>query len=142
MSDLAEDICDAIVTYLKAQTFEYQGVIRRTDNPLGDLQHETLELSVLVHATEEEAEKIGRGGQCLERFAMSVLVVRKLDVTFTKSNLAGYARAVKTALRGQTMAGCTWSGDTTNVKSDFRQLDELGQFCSVFQVVYSKIFGP
>lgn len=141
MSDPAEDICDAIVSYLGEQTFDYQATIRRTDNPLGDLEHETLGLTLLVHPTDEEAEKIGRGGQCLERFTISILVIRKLQDAFTKSKLSSFARDVKTSLRGVSQAGHTWSGDITTVKHDFRQVDDLNQFVSVFQVVYSKIYG-
>lgn len=142
MSDPGEQIADAVVSYLRAvTTFSLQAEIRKAESPLEELQYEHQQLAVLVYPSSEEAEKAGRGGQCLEGFTVSLLVVRKLTSELTKQRLSEFTREVKTALRGQSQAGYTWSREATTTRADPVQLKELSQFCGVVEITYLKING-
>lgn len=139
MTDPGEDIADALVAYVGALgTFSLAADdIRKTDNPLEDLKYEQDGLRVLFHASAEEAERIGRGGQVLERFIVSMLVVRKISDDVTKTMLATFTRELKAAIRGVRMATYPQTGEATPTKCDGQQMLQ-GQFCSVSEFTYSK----
>lgn len=145
MSEPAEAICDALVAYVKTlnatstPAVSLQATIKKTENPKGELKYEHQQLAVLFFPLSEEAEKMGRGGQCLERFTIAMIVVRKLSEEFTRAKLARYTREIKAAVRSAgKMADATFSADATPVLADADQINELNQYSSVSEFAYTK----
>ena len=139
MTDPAEDICEAAVEYalsLTAPTVSLTAKIRQTDNPLGEIEFENTDLTVLFHVASEEATKQGKAAW-LEDFTISMLVVRKLAPEFPMARLMRYVRELKAAFRGHKLAGYTFSRDETPVKFDAIQRKELGQFVSISKFTYT-----
>lgn len=139
MSDPAEDICEALTTYvggLASPVLSLKAAVRKTDDPMGELKVEHQQLEVLFHVASEEAEKIDRGGTCFESFTISMLVIRKQDDEFTRPVMAQFTREIKRAVRGVIQAGYHWSRDETPVKFDAQQYHELTQYCSKSEFTY------
>ena len=61
----------------------------------------------------------------------------KLTSEITKAVLARYVRELKQAIRGEKMAGYTFSSDETPIKMDAEQRNATGQFVSVSHFVYT-----
>jgi len=143
VNDPAEEITDALVEYvngLESPDVSLTAQVRKTDNPLGELEFENTDLTVLFYAAEESATKAGRN-TFQEDFTIAMLVVRKMDVEFTRPVLARFVRELKRAVRGVKMAGYTLSMDDTPVKMDPTHRKELNQFVSVSHFVYTG-FAP
>mgnify|MGYP007071638828 CR=1 FL=1 len=142
MTDPSEDICDALVTFARALTAPDVSLtaaeVRKSDNPLKELDGDQPLLKVFFHASSEDAERIGRGAEVLEHFVITMLVVRKLNAEFTKQVLAIYTRELKAAIRGQRMAGYPQTAEATPVKVDSQQIFDRQQFCSITEFTYSK----
>ena len=142
MNDPADEITDALVEFVKelSQTSDPSvsliAKVRKTDNPLGELEHETTDLTVLFHPFSAAAEKSGRG-TFQEDLTITMLVVRKMTSEFTMGKLLRYVREVKVAIRGRKMAGFTHSADDTPVYFDAEQRKTLGQFASVSHFMYT-----
>lgn len=141
MTDPGEDIADALAAYVKdldvPDPLSLVGEIEKTDNIKKVLNLEWDQLKVAFYAVSEEAEKIGRGGEALERFTIAMLVIRKINAEYTKAKLAQYVREIKKQLRGISMAGCRFTSDATPVKCDADQLNDHNQFCSISEFTYS-----
>jgi hypothetical protein len=137
MSDPAELICEALVSFVVDLPLSLQAEVVKVEDPLGYLKYEQQTLQVLFHVLSETAEKIGRGGQCLETYTISMLVIRKLDAVYTRNRLAAFTRELKAAIRGERMASYVWTSDETTAKFDPQQQHELHQFCSLSQFTYS-----
>lgn len=146
VTDPGEDICDALVQFIKELTtpnedpadpdVSLKAVIRKTDNPLGEIQHEIDDLLVLLYPSAEAAEKRGRGGECQEEFTISMLVIRQMDSQFTRSRLSQYCREIKAAVRGVRMAGYIWSAEETTQKFDIEMAQDTTTFASVTDFHY------
>lgn len=139
MNDPAEDICDALVEFVQAlesPDVSLNAQVRKTDNPLGELEYENTDLTVLFHVFSEESTKTGRN-TFQEDFTIAMLVVRKVDSGFTRGVLAKFVREIKAAVRGVKMAGWTFSADETPVKFDAQQMKDLRQFVSIVHFTYT-----
>lgn len=146
MPDPGEEICDALVEFLRglqtigenplAPEVSLKANIRKTDNPLGELEHEVVELTALLYPSAEAAEKRGRGGECMEEFTISMLVVRKMDDQFTRSRLSQFCRELKKRVRGVRMAGYIWAAEETTQKYDIAMAQNPGTFASVTDFHY------
>lgn len=142
MSDPAEDIASALVTFIETLDEESTpsvsmvAVVRKTDNPLGDLSGDVGTLTVLLHPLAESEERIGRG-QFQEIYTVALLVCRKLTSEYTREALAGYVRDLRNALRDRAMAGYGYVEALTAVKFDPVQRHEMLQFLSVVHLSYT-----
>lgn len=148
MTDPGEDICNALIQFVSELPTPSEGPdqdepqvslaakIRKTDNPLGEIEHEVEDLLVLMYPSAEAAEKRGRGGECIEEFTVSMLVIRKMDSRFTRSRLSQYVREIKAAVRGVRMAGYIWSSEDTTQKYDIGMAADTNTFASVTDFIY------
>ena len=142
MTDPTEDICDALVTFVNGLTvptsLSLAVAASKPANPKAELKREHADLQVLFVPYAEEEEKIGRGGQVLELFQISMMVIRKIDQAFTRIALSQLVRELRAEIRtGGKMAGYTYSHGETVTKFDLTQLDEQGQFLSIARFSYA-----
>lgn len=137
MTDPCEAICDAQVEFANAISgLDISFEAKRTENPDGELRLEHSGLQVFFIPFAEQETKTGRGGEVLEVFETSMLVVRKITPEFTRSVLSGFVRAIRAEFRGKKMAGFRYMTSETVTKFDPEQLDKYGQFCSVVRLSY------
>ena len=116
MSDPCEDICEALVAFLNALLEEspnpcepFRFVASKPDDPNAELDKECADLRIMVWPHGSAEVKAGRGGECLETFQVTMLIIRDLKGN-VRAELAGLARTIRTRLRGQRMAGYAYSG--------------------------------
>lgn len=149
MNDPCEDICDALVTFVNGLRNTESNPLApitceasKPENPSGLLKLEHKTIQVLVFPSGEEEDKIGRGGQVLERYEVTMLVVRQLSSEFTRVALSRFVRSLKSAIRGQRMAGFVYSTAETVSKFDPERIHESNQFVSAVKFTYSGTAGP
>lgn len=136
MDDPAERICDALVETINSLALSLTIEASKPSDPLGELTLEHPTLQAIVFPFGETTERQDRGGGVLERFAISVMVIRMLSAEFTRDRLEQFVRELKSLLRGKKMAGYTWSAEETATKFDLTQLHEQDQFLSLVRLTY------
>lgn len=137
MNDPVEDICDDLVKTINELKLPLTVTATKPADPLAELKLEHPELQVLVVPFGESSAKIGRGGQVLEVYQATLMIIRMITIEFSLQRLSRFARELVTELRGDRMAGYVWSGDETVSKFDLAQLHERHQFLSVVRLSYT-----
>lgn len=141
-TDPVEDIADALVEFTnEVPDLPLLITASKPEDPLPLLEHEHRDIQIFFIPFGETSEKIGRGGQVVEEYTVTMMVVRKLDDSqkITRVVMSDLVRRIKQAIRGKRMAGYVWSGDETVSKFDLAQLKEMRQFLSVVRINYSGV---
>lgn len=126
MSDVTEDICDALVASLQEApvgTFDVELVVEKPGDPNAELDKASDVLRILFWPHSETEKKIGRGGPAAKTYGVAMLAIRKLSVDFDRVKMHGIVTQLMDYLRGRRMAGRVYSGAETT-KADNEQIHD------------------
>lgn len=143
--DKAEEICEEIVETLNAAQLEdpnpFEPIIfvaSKPADPLAELQleHPTIQVFLIPYA--ETKEKIGRP-RYRETIQISLWVIRKIDLEWTRERMSSVVSTISDYLRGTKMACYTPGAPETATKFDLTQLHKKKQFLSIVRLNYTGI---
>lgn len=144
-ADPAELIAADVLAYLKAPARNFDTDILDDaatqilvpEDPAAELKHETQALRVLIIPVGGSASQTGRKGLVQADHLVNLIILAPLGATYTRAKLNGFAYAVRSSLRGEKMAGRSWSAEELLTKFDPDRLRQAAQYVSAFQVAYT-----
>ena len=133
----AQECAEALAAHLSAASLSFNPTIETPEDV--NTERESLQTLLQVLPFSESEVKAGRGACVQETFLVSVVLSVRVNKTFNRSDMMPWIKELKEAIRFNNMAGCTWTGTTTEVLWDDEISHAQDALATLLRPAYDKM---